>query len=496
MMLRTLFARLLCLPLLALAATSVYAAPADRAQQPNIVWIIAEDMSAHFGCYGETTVATPHVDALAAGGVQFTRAFTTAPVCSTSRSALITGMYQTSIGAHHHRSGRGTEKIYLPEHVQIVPAMFRQAGYWTCNGTVAGLGAKRPAKGSGIAKTDYNFEHDLSAIYDGGDWAGRAEGQPFFAQVQLSGGKGRTTNTPKPIDPADVKLPPYYPYDPVIVDDWAEYMNAVMNTDLAVGRVVERLKQEGEYDNTYIFFITDHGISHARGKQFCYDEGIHIPLVVHGPGLKAGTRRDDLVLQIDLAATSLGLAGIEVPDYMQARDILASQYEPRKYVVSARDRCDETTERIRSVRTERFKYIRNYHHERPYLQPNAYKDGKAILQAMRRLHAAGKLNRDQSLIMASTRPPEELYDLAADPHELHNLADDPAYAEVLAELRGNLETWIEQTGDQGQRPESEAMYDSDMAVYLTQRGGTKDPARRKITEDNIALMKKWAAEGK
>eukprot|EP00913_Durusdinium_trenchii_P010883 g10212.t1 len=467
----------------------------DRKQKPNIVWIIVEDMSAHFGCYGETAANTPHVDALAAAGVQFTRAYVTAPVCSTCRSALITGMYQTSIGAHHHRSGRGVVKIRLPNHVQLVPQLFRQAGYYTCNGS---LGRR-----SRVGKTDYNFEWDKSA-YDGSDWSNRKQGQPFFAQIQLAGGKLRGgkgwparakkalgSNTPR----SRVKLPPYYPQDSVIVDDWAQYLDAVRMTDKQVGQIIQRLKDEGILEHTYVFFITDHGISHARGKQFCYEEGMHIPFVVRGPGLNAGRRRDDLIVHIDMAATSLAFAGIDIPNSMQSVDLFARDYQPREFVVSARDRCDETVDRIRGLVTKRYKYIRNFYPKRPYLQPNAYKDHKPILVQLRKLHAAGQLNRDQLLIMAGERPVEELYDLKTDPHELRNLAGDVKSRRKLAELRGKLNGWIKRTGDLGQKPESTEMYDSDMAVYLNALRRRR-PERLKVIEANIKLMKSWALMGR
>jgi len=162
------------------AAINNETASADR---PNILWLIVEDMSANFSCYGETQIKTPHVDQLAAQGVQFNKAFVTAPVCSAARSALITGMYQTSIGAHHHRSGRGPVKIHLPKGIKTIPELFQAAGYYTCNGEIK----NRPGR---IAKTDYNFSYS-DTIYDGNDWSGRKEGQPFFAQIQLKGGKMR-----------------------------------------------------------------------------------------------------------------------------------------------------------------------------------------------------------------------------------------------------------------------------------------------------------------
>jgi arylsulfatase A-like enzyme len=451
---------------------------------PNIVWIIGEDMSPHFSCYGETAIATPHVDRMAREGVRFDRAFATAPVCSASRSALITGMYQTTIGAHHHQSSRGTEKIHLPKDVRLVPELFKAAGYYVTND----------------GKSDYNFESD-ETVYAGKDWRQRARGQPFFAQILLRGGKfrgGRSALSTirdafkKEMTPEQVTLPPYYPPHPVVLQDWADYLDAARYTDLEVGRILEELKEAGEADHTFVFFMTDHGISHIRGKQFLYDEGTRVPLVVRGPGLPGGATRQDLVELIDVAATSLALAGVGVPSWMQARNLFAAQPAPRTAVFAARDRCDETVDHIRSVRTERYKYIRNYYPLRPYMQPSSYKDGKAITRAIRAWQKEGRLNETQLLMLAPTRPAEELYDLEKDPWEIHNRAGDPAFESTLVQLRGKLDRWVIDTGDQGQTPESDAVYDANMEVYV----GEKEPARQAQVRRNIAQMKAWAAAGK
>jgi arylsulfatase A-like enzyme len=470
--------------------------------RPNIVWIIPDDMSAHFSCYGETAIETPNVDRLADNGVKFTNAYVTAPVCSTCRSAFITGMYQTSIGAHHHRSGRGTEKIQLPDGIRLVPLLFQEAGYHT---SITGW----PGKKGRLGKTDYNFEWDES-VYDAADWSERKEGQPFFAQIQTPGGKLRGKDAEgwekmalaaekvfgnRTPDDA-VKLPPYYPNHPDIVRDWAAYLDSVRLTDHMVGEVLDRLEAEGVLKNTIVLFMTDHGISHGRGKQFMYDEGLHVPLVISGPGIKAGTVRDDVVEHIDIAALSLAAAGIGLPEKMQAQDILADDYQPREAVFAARDRCDETVDHMRSVRTKDFKYIRNFLPERPYLQPCAYKDAKGVLIALRDWNEKGKLDKVQSLLFRDTRPPEELYDVNADPYEINNLADDPKYADQLTELRGRLDTWMEETDDKGRTPESAEMFDSDMEVYLRTLRIRSTPEHVKVVEDNIALMKQWAAEGK
>lgn len=470
------------------------------AARPNIVWIIVDDMSANFGCYGERLVPTPHVDRLAAEGTRFTHAFVTCPVCSPCRSALITGMYQTSIGAHHHRSGRGVETIHLPAGVRPVPERFREAGYFTCIGDGDEPSRSERPRAGRQGKTDYNFVWDEN-MYDGSDWSGRAAGQPFFMQVMLSGGKlrGGTAEAAAKLSdraarafgasvrPEDVVLPPYLPRDPVLLADQAAYLDAVRFTDAAVGRVVDRLEGEGILDDTLVIFMTDHGISHVRAKQFLYDEGTHVPLVIRGPGIEAGAVRDDLVEHIDLPALSLAAAGLPIPASMQGRDVFAPDYVPRDAVFAARDRCDETVDRIRSVRTERFLYIRNYHPRRPLLQPNAYKDGKTILQSLRALHDAGRLAPEtERLLYSPTRPAEELYDWRADPWQVRNRADDPSLRGELDSLRARLDRWMRETVDCG--PEAEAMYDSDMRVYVG--NGNAE------VERNIATMKRWAAEGR
>lgn len=351
-----------------------------------------------------------------------------------------------------------------------------------------------------MGKTDYNFEWDRK-MYDSDDWAGRKPGQPFFMQVQMPGGKLRGASDASArqlseraqeqfgtaVQPDAVKLPPYYPRDPVLLRDWAAYLESVRFTDEHVGRVIARLEKEGILDQTLVIFMTDHGISHARGKQFLYDEGTHVPFVVRGPGIPKGAVRRDLIEHIDMAAISLGAAGIPLPKTMQAKDVFAKKYQPRDAVFAARDRCDETVDRIRSVRTDRFLYIRNFYPERPHLQPSAYKDGKAIVQTLRALHATGNLDPlSEQLLFSATRPAEELYEWTTDRWQVKNLAGEPAHQKTLKQLRTRLDLWMKETKDRG--AESEKMYDSDMAIYV----GKDNP----IVEKNIALMKQWAKEGK
>jgi arylsulfatase A-like enzyme len=475
---------------------------------PNVLWFVVDDMSANFSCYGEKTINTPAVDQLAKEGLLFSRAYATSPVCSTFRSALITGMYQTSIGSHHHRSGRGKHRIQLPGGVRPIPELFQKAGYYTCIGSGLPRHDYRsmPTTKQKRGKTDYNFDWD-SKMYDSHDWAGRKKEQPFFMQVQLHGGKlrGASENGYQALEKRmdnqfgmkttvheKIGLPPYYPRDPVLLRDWSTYLDTVRITDWHVGQVMKRLRKEGILENTLVIFFTDHGISHARGKQFLYDEGTHIPLIITGPGIPKGKKRNDLVEHIDVAALSLAAAGIAIPEKMEGTDILSPDHKPKKAVFGARDRCGEAADRIRSVRTNEYLYIKNFYPQRPHLMPSNYKDGKIIVKRLRSLHADGKLDPlAEKLLFSATRPPEELYFYGEDRSQVRNLTDDPKRAKVLKQLRGRLEQWIKETGDPGsETPEVYVLETED------QMKSTRNAASRENYRKNSELYKRWASEGK
>ncbi len=435
---------------------------ASAAARPNVLWIYLEDVSGWFSCYGDTLIETPNIDALAARGTRFTRFYTPAGVCSATRSAIITGMMQTSIGAHHHRSCRPSfrgksmgdfDKNVLPRDVVPLPIQFRKAGYWTFN------------EGG---KDDYNFEFDTKEFYDfvryrggwgprslvrGDCWKDRKPDQPFFGQVQLGGGKlGK--RAPKVTDRTSVPVPPYYPDIPEVREDIAHHYDCLLKTDEQVGQVIRSLKRDGYFDNTLIFLFSDHGYRLHRHKQFLYEGGIHMPLIVAGPGIEHGRVRDDLISGIDISAASLSAASISGQSRLEGRDFLATDYQPRDFLVAARDRCDYSIEKIRAVVTPRFKYLRNYLIDRPFMQPS-YKDPWPVSQRFREMMAADEMNETQLLFFGDDRAPEELYDLDNDPHEIHNLAEDPAYAGELTRQRQLLSNWIIETGDRGQQPESD-----------------------------------------
>ncbi|RRB07253.1 sulfatase family protein [Larkinella rosea] len=446
------FYGLLALGLLLTSATMVREQPLPNLR-PNIIWILSEDISTELSCYGTPVVQTPVLDQLAKEGIRFTNAFTTAPVCSPSRSAIITGMYQTSIGAHNHRSHRD-DGYHLPAPVKPITDYLRQAGYYTVNVKTAAPGVATPTK------TDFNFIPD-HPVFDGTDWNQRKTGQPFFAQLTIDEthrGKAWKTvvkaHEPR-INPDDVVLPPYYPDHPIARADWATYLESIQLMDSYVGKILQRLKDEGISENTVVIFSGDNGRCHVRDKQFLYEGGIHVPLIIRWPGqLKAGQVNTDLVSAIDVSATILKLAGVEPPAYLDGRVMLGAGIKKREYIVAARDRMDETVDKMRCIRDRQFKYIRNYLPERPYMQPNKYKETEyPMWNLLKELNQQGKLTPAQALFVAPTKPAEELYDLKTDPHELTNLATLPRYRKTLGKMRTILDSWVRTTNDQGQFPE-------------------------------------------
>jgi uncharacterized sulfatase len=429
-----------------------YAIGQTTATRPNILWITVEDMSPDLPMYGDDTAHTPRLEKLAAEGRTYTRAFAPSPVCSTSRSSIITGMYNTTIGAHHHRSS-----VELPDKVHCFTEHLRAAGYYCTNNV----------------KTDYNFPMPENAWDESSKrahWRNRSDpSQPFFSVFNFT-----TTHESKfMLDddkfeevikdvPADrrvttetVKLPPYIPDTPVTRADWARMYNTISQMDIEVGAILDELAADGYATNTIVMYYSDHGRGLPRGKRWLYDSGLQVPLIVRWPGhVEAGTKDEPLVSLLDMAPTVLSLAGVEVPDVMQGRIFMGDQKQSApECLFFTRDRMDETHDMSRAVRDDRYKYIKNFYPERPYDQPINYLERNPTMQEMRRLDKAGKLSGPQALYFQGKKPAEEFYDTQADPHEINNLADDPQHAERLKKMRIALEQWQKTTGDKGLEPE-------------------------------------------
>ena len=418
--------RLTCVLVLAAALLAV-AGCLRAADKPNILWITIEDWSPDLSCYGTKGIATPNVDQLAAEGIRYERAFVTAPVCSASRSAMMTGFYQNYIRASQHRE---SHKQPLPHGIKPIPHLMAEAGYFTVLMS---------------QKTDVNFLPDSrKGLFQGTDWNQRKPDQPFFARITFEKTHRPWPRDPqRPIDPKDIEVPPQYPDTPLVRRDMANGYEAMQIVDREVGALLKRLKDEGLADNTLVFFIADHGVCHIRGKQFLYDEGIRIPMIMRWPGhVKPGQVSTDLVSTLDLCATVLEVAGAKSPVPVHGLSLFDAKVSERKYIFAARDKMDETHDAMRAIRSQDYKLILNLMPERAWCQFNQYKETcYPMLAEMNVLNLQGKLTSEQAAFFAPKKPELELFDLKRDPHEVHNVADDPALAKVKAELLAELAKW-------------------------------------------------------
>lgn len=467
---------------IAAAASLAFCIPSGtEGEQPNVLWLIAEDLSPDLGCYSNRLVQTPNLDKLAAGGVRFFNAFTTASICSPSRSAFLTGMYQTSIDSHQHRN---LNPKPLPSGVELLTSHFRRNGYFIFNGQADDL--------SKAGKVDVNFVFDEASI-DGTDWRQRPKGRPFFGMIQFhETHRDFARDKINPIAPGNITLPPYYPDHPLARRDWADYLEDVQVLDQKVGQILKRLEDDG-IENTIVVFMGDHGRPMPRDKQFLYDGGIKIPLIIRWNGhLEAGSINESLVSAIDIVPSCMALAGIDVPAGIHGRPFLGPQAAARKYIFAARDRCGEAADRIRCVRSKKYKYIRNFYPNRPYTQFSAYKEIQyPMLHLMRYLLQQNRLSPEQQAFMSPTRPYEELYDVETDPFELHNLAGKAEHAAMIETLRGELDRWIVETRDAGETPEG---YAEEVRWYVSNQHWYEDELKKRGMIDNDcpeAHVKYW-----
>jgi|AntDeeMinimDraft_4_1070355.scaffolds.fasta_scaffold00098_34 arylsulfatase A-like enzyme len=459
--------------------------------RPNVVWLAMEDTSPRLGCYGDDLARTSNIDDLAAEGRRYPNAFSTAPVCAPSRSAVFTGCHQNAIGTQHmrttHTNAAAPElptpyDAVPPHYVTGVPELFRRAGYYCTLD----------------AKTDYQFgepftmwdrQHDAtrSRSRDDGPGAGpgwwddaRESDQPFFAVftngVTHESGQwdptepgtddqfGGSVEDPE-TDPGAVDVPPYLPDTETTRTAIARQYDNLARSDAWIGEILDRLDADGHAEDTIVVLWSDHGEGLPRAKRWPYDSGTNVPLIVRWPGRVDGGDVDDrLVSLVDLGPTTLSVCGIDVPRYCDGRPFLGADgdetgdtSEEREYVVSTRDRYDESYDMVRSVRGERYRYVRHYRPGRPYRQWIPYRNRHPVMREILELDAAGDLEGAQEWF-GENRPAEELYDLSNDPHETENLAEDPAHADALGRFRDALDEWREAVDDVGEVAESQMVH--------------------------------------
>lgn len=436
----------------ALACCFLLAAlPDTQAAPTNLVWIIADDMSPDIAAYGTPGVRTPHLDQMAQEGRRYTRAYATAPVCSSSRSAFILGTYQTTTGLHAHdvENPQPLAAPYVP-----LPQLLREAGWFVTNAPAPG--SERSGRAVKKAKTHYNFAHDAATMYDGDDWRKRSPGQRFFAQFQVTE-PHRPFPIPEEID-AELEealiLPTNYPEHPLVRRDWYAYLRSVEVVDQRVGAILEQLREENVLDDTLVIFFADHGRPMPWGKQWLGVEGLQVPFIVRGPDVEAGSVEEGLVSLIDLAPSALGLADVTVPDWMEGAPLFGETFPTRERIFAARDRCGDTADRIRAVIGTDSLLVQNFHPHLPRWNWSSYKEASYPgMPLLRTLHAAGQLNETMDDWLQGERTALEYYDLRTDPMSLRDLSTETRIQTALEAERYHLDTWIARTGDRGALPD-------------------------------------------
>jgi uncharacterized sulfatase len=416
---------------------------------PNILWITAEDIGPHLGCYGDRYAVTPHLDRLAARSLRYLHCWSNAPVCAPARTAIISGVYPPSTGSEHMRS-----QTRMPAFMRMYPQFLREAGYYATNNS----------------KEDYNLDKP-DGVWDDSSprahWRNRRPGQPFFAIFNFtSTHESQIRRRPHTLthDPAGVRVPPYHPDTPEVRHDWAQYYDNLTTLDGQAAQVLAELDADGLASDTIVFFYGDHGSGMPRHKRCPYNSGLHVPLLVHIPDkfrrlapkdYRAGGQTRRLVSFVDLAPSVLSLAGIRPPDWMQGHAFLGRYAAPpQPYVYGFRGRMDERYDLVRSVRDQRYVYVRNYMPHLPYGQHLSYMFETPTTQVWKRLYDEGKLTPVQRRFW-EPRPPEELYDLERDPDEVENLADSPALRAVRDRLRAAQQDLARRIRDVGFLPEDE-----------------------------------------
>jgi uncharacterized sulfatase len=467
----------LSLLFLALAAVVCHAA-----ERPNILWITNEDHGPHLGCYGDDFATTPVMDALAAKGMLYKRAWSNAPVCAAARTTLIAGIYGPSSGGQHMRS-----MVPMPEGKKMYPQFLREQGYYCTN----------------RSKEDYNLVKP-DGVWDdssrNGHWKNRPEGSPFFAifNCTLSHESKLRVRPHEAIhDPAKVRVPAYHPDTPEVRQDWAQYYDTVSNADAEAGKVLAEVAEAGLAEDTIVFLYADHGAGMSRNKRWPSNSGLHVPMIVYFPDkwkhlapkdYAEGGKSDRMVSFVDLAPTLLSIVGIEPPEWMQGHAFAGEfQTEPPEFMHGFRGRMDERYDMVRSVTDGRYVYLRNY---MPHVSQGQHVNYQFITPSTavwRAKYDAGELNTVQSRFWNVPKDSEELYDLEADPDEVENLASSTEHQEVLEKLRSAVREHAIAIHDTGFLPEGEFHRRSDgKSPYDMARDGSSYPMEEVMEAAELA----------
>ncbi|ROO85777.1 arylsulfatase A-like enzyme [Actinocorallia herbida] len=444
------------------------------ARGPNILWLVSEDNNPYIGAYGDPLARTPTLDRLAAEGIRYENSFSSAPVCAPSRFAILTGLPPETCGPAEHMRAEGN----IPGFLRGFPEYLRESGYFCTNNN----------------KTDYNAPFDPAKVWDASGllahWRNRPKDAPFFSvfnymttheSALFLGGAGRTR-------PEDVRVPAYLPDTPAIRADRARYYDLMAQLDGQVADRLDELAKDGLAEDTVVFYYSDNGGALPRSKRHCYDSGLRTALIVRFPEKWAhlapaapGSVVTAPVTSLDFAPTVLALAGLPAPDHMRGSSLTGG---PRpSYAFGVRNRMDERYDMVRTVRDERYRYIRNYSPHRPYGQHQAFAWQQKGYQDWEQAHLDGVLDPVQNRYWRP-KPAEELYDLRVDPDEVDDLANEPGHRAVLHRLSAALDRRLLDVNDNGFIPEG-----SPLEGYEQSRATGAYPLRRVLDLAGAAIRR-------
>ena len=445
----------------------------ENSSKPNILWLTIEDSSYYeFGCYGNEAVKTPNIDSLAQNGVQFLRAWSTAPQCSPARASLISGCHATTYGTDYHRL-----KYSVPAELYFFPHYLQKAGYFCTNNH----------------KTDYNTKSAECKIWDECSSKAtynnrRRRNKPFFSVFNLTLTHMRRVRsfhlqqrrdfTVQGLDPKSLQLPPHLPDLPEVRSDYAFHLEGIQDADRWVGLFLEDLQEKNLAENTIVFFFSDHGGILPRGKGFVYETGLRVPLIAYFPpkwqhltNWQPGTQTKQLVSFVDLAPTVLSLAEVKPPENMQGKAFAGSYAAtPAKIQFGFRSNQDYHFDPSRTATDGTFKYIRNYIPYLPSALRNFYQWGVPSYQAWDRYVLENPQVASKWQEYYQPKPAEMLFNIEQDPYELGNLAQDEAYQDILLQLRSEVARYIRNTKDLG--------------FLITSVRGQKQPLYNWVRESN------------
>lgn len=429
---------------------------AKEEQRPNIVLIIADDVSwDDIGAYGHPNVRTPHLDKMAQDGMRFNQAFLTTSSCSPSRTSIVSGLYP-------HNTDAEQLSWPLPESKKTFVQELKNAGYWT------GLAGKYhmgdPVRDDFDALLEMQWIDapiglDRRLVGDGSgcdEWIKllqqRHKDKPFFTWLASFDAHRPFYEgiSDSPYKPEETIIPPYMPETEASKEDFALYYEEITRMDDYIGKVVAELEAQGVAENTVILFISDNGRAFPRDKTTLYDGGIKTPWIIKWPAkIKPGSINNNLVSSVDIAPTFMKIAGLNPLADFDGVDFSPTLENVENKIrddIYAEDHFHDFEDYTRAVRTNKYKYIKNYYPDLPNT-PSADIIRDRTWKSMKEERDKGNLTAAQMRCFEIPRPEEELYDVEKDPYELNNLALNKDFDVVLNDMRMRLKRMRETTND-------------------------------------------------